>query len=97
MAGGQINTFNFLVILTAALGSFTYGFTVNVTGPVLGMPSFYQYFHLNITQTTGVIGGRLSSAQIRACRLLTDPPLNSYSWMLLWWWYRRRPCRSLGL
>ncbi|EXJ66148.1 uncharacterized protein A1O5_10764 [Cladophialophora psammophila CBS 110553] len=56
MAGRKVNPYNFLVVLTVALGSFTYGFTVNVTGPVLGMPSFYHYFNLDITSTTGVIG-----------------------------------------
>lgn len=58
MIGSEVSNFNFLVILTAALGSFTFGFTVNITGGVLGMPSFYDYFRLNITSTTGVIGGK---------------------------------------
>ncbi|KAL2832188.1 putative sugar transporter [Aspergillus pseudoustus] len=52
----KISTYNLLVVLAAALGSFTFGFTVNVTGPVLGMPTFYDYFDLDIEQTTGVIG-----------------------------------------
>ncbi|KAF9889092.1 hypothetical protein FE257_008069 [Aspergillus nanangensis] len=57
MAGkNNISTYNLLVVLAAALGSFTFGFTVNVTGPVLGMASFYDYFNLDIRQTTGVIG-----------------------------------------
>ncbi|OQU98050.1 hypothetical protein CLAIMM_03883 [Cladophialophora immunda] len=52
----QISTYNFLIVVVVALGSVTFGFTVNVTGPVLGMPSFYEYFHLDVTQTSGVIG-----------------------------------------
>lgn len=58
MFGGKVNKYNILVVLTAALGSYTYGFTVNATGSVLGMASFYDYFRLDITSTTGVIGGR---------------------------------------
>ncbi|KAL2704463.1 hypothetical protein AAEP93_005534 [Penicillium crustosum] len=54
---GTVSTYNLLVVITAALGSFTFGFTVNVTGPVLGMPSFYDYFGLDINETTSVIGG----------------------------------------
>lgn len=58
MGGDKTSTFNFLVVITAALGSFSFGFNTNVTGSVLGMPSFYEYFNLNIEVTTGVIGGK---------------------------------------
>lgn len=70
---GTVSTYNLLVVITAALGSFTFGFTVNVTGPVLGMPSFYDYFGLDINETTSVIGGKFFAWA------LTLPPWTSHS------------------
>lgn len=53
MSATKVNYYNLLVILIAAIGSFTFGFTVNASGSVLGMASFYNYFQLDIPSTTG--------------------------------------------
>lgn len=90
----SVGTYNLLAVLAAAIGSFTFGFTVNVTGPVLGMPSFYEYFDLNINQTTGVIGGEIYLA--RNSQTPPNPISYSYPRMLFWWWDCRRHVGRLG-
>lgn len=90
----NINTYNLLAVLAAAIGSFTFGFTVNVTGPVLGMASFYKYFDLNINQTTGVIGGEIYL--VRNHQTPPNPLPYSYPRMLFWWRDCRRYAGRLG-
>lgn len=59
MADRRIGVYNVLVILTTALGSFTYGFNSAVIGAVFGLPSFFEYFDLSLTgsDSATIIGG----------------------------------------
>jgi hypothetical protein len=57
MSSQHGNTFNFLVVFTAALGSFTYGFNGTVLGGVFGLPSFWTYFDISIQGTSAIVGG----------------------------------------
>lgn len=60
-AGG--NAYNFLIIFTVALGSFTYGFNSSIIGAVFGLPSFFEYFNLTLagSDSASVIGGTYSN------------------------------------
>ena len=56
---GQGNFYNYAIILTVALGSFTYGFTSSIIGAVFGLPSFFTYFDLSLSgkRSSDIIGG----------------------------------------
>jgi uncharacterized membrane protein len=56
---GQGNLYNYLVIFTVALGSFTYGFTSSIIGAVFGLPAFFDYFSLSLSGSSSadIIGG----------------------------------------
>ncbi|EXL91361.1 general substrate transporter [Fusarium oxysporum II5] len=43
---GTSTTYNFLIIFFVALGSFTYGFNSAISGSVIGLSSFLDYFNL---------------------------------------------------
>ncbi|KAL7754948.1 hypothetical protein ACKLNR_014705 [Fusarium oxysporum f. sp. zingiberi] len=43
---GTSTTYNFLIIFFVALGSFTYGFNSAISGSVIGLSSFLNYFNL---------------------------------------------------
>lgn len=43
------STFNFVLVLFVALGSFLYGFNSAITGTLFGLPAFYEYFGLELT------------------------------------------------
>src|SRR6478752_155380 len=43
---GTNTTYNFLIIFFVALGSFTYGFNSAISGSVIGLSSFLNYFNL---------------------------------------------------
>lgn len=57
--GNRGNAFNFLVIFTVALGSFTYGYNSSIIGSVFGLPSFFTYFDLTLagSDSASIIGG----------------------------------------
>jgi hypothetical protein len=57
---GQGTFYNYGVILTVALGSFTYGFTSSIIGAVFGLPSFFEYFDLTLSgkKSADIIGGK---------------------------------------
>jgi hypothetical protein len=46
---GNVSTFNFILVFFVALGSFLYGFNSAIVGTVFGLPSFYEYFDLELT------------------------------------------------
>ena len=52
--------YNYLIVITVALGSFTYGFSSSIIGAVLGLPAFYTYFALDPTSDYGssILGGK---------------------------------------
>ncbi|KAF2021156.1 general substrate transporter [Aaosphaeria arxii CBS 175.79] len=59
MATGSF--YNFLLVFFVALGSFTYGFNSAIIGSVLGLPSFFKHFDLdlegaNVEETNRIIG-----------------------------------------
>jgi hypothetical protein len=67
--------YNFLVIFFVALGSFTYGFNSAISGSVLGLASFLNYFNLsttgaNATQGNHLIGGKLEILQLLVGNIL---------------------------
>ncbi|KAL4878001.1 hypothetical protein BJY04DRAFT_221575 [Aspergillus karnatakaensis] len=45
------SAYNFLAVLTAGLGSFTYGFNSAIIGSILGFPGFFSYFGLSLDDT----------------------------------------------
>jgi hypothetical protein len=55
----MVSTYNILIVFTAALGSFTYGFDSAIIGSVLGLPSFFSYFNLTLNGagSASIIGG----------------------------------------
>lgn len=55
----MVSKYNILVVFTAALGSFTYGFDSAIIGSVFGLPSFFAYFNLslNASSSASIIGG----------------------------------------
>ncbi|KAH8595049.1 general substrate transporter [Bisporella sp. PMI_857] len=52
------SAYNFLVVFTVALGSFTYGFNSSIIGSVFGLPGFFEYFDLTLggKKSTPIIG-----------------------------------------
>ncbi|KAH7013003.1 general substrate transporter [Ilyonectria destructans] len=54
--------YNFLVIFFVALGSFTYGFNSAISGSVLGLSSFLNYFQLSTTGPNATKGNHLIGA-----------------------------------
>jgi hypothetical protein len=59
--GAKGNSYNFIVVFFAALGSFTYGFSSSIIGAVFGLSSFYDYFNISLKTSEGndIIGGRV--------------------------------------
>jgi hypothetical protein len=58
MAGG--NGYNYLIVFFAALGSFTYGYNSAIIGSVLGLPSFFSYFNIDLTGPNASYGNRIT-------------------------------------
>ncbi|KAH7118344.1 major facilitator superfamily domain-containing protein [Dactylonectria macrodidyma] len=54
--------YNFLTIFFVALGSFTYGFNSAISGSVLGLASFLNYFNLSTTGPNSTQGNHLIGA-----------------------------------
>lgn len=56
---GHSSVYNFLVVLTTGLGSFTYGFSSAIIGSIFGLPAFFSYFGLTLTgaDSAPIIGG----------------------------------------
>ncbi|KAL2858501.1 putative sugar transporter [Aspergillus pseudoustus] len=54
----MVSTYNILIVFTAALGSFTYGFDSAIIGSVFGLPSFFSYFNLTLNEagSASIIG-----------------------------------------
>ena len=59
------NTYNFMVVFFAALGSFTYGYSSSIIGAVFGLPAFFEFMDISLTGPNAGkgeqdIGGRAS-------------------------------------
>ncbi|KFZ16138.1 hypothetical protein V501_02371 [Pseudogymnoascus sp. VKM F-4519 (FW-2642)] len=76
MTGG--NRYNFLIVFFVALGSFTYGFNAAIIGSVYGLPSFLEYFHIELTgpnssygtQITGATNGLFAGGGMIGCMIV---------------------------
>ena len=57
--GAEGNSYNFIVVFFAALGSFTYGYCSSIIGAVFGLSAFYDYFNISLKTKEGndIIGG----------------------------------------
>ena len=55
----KANRYNFLIASFVTLGSFTYGYNSSVTAGVVGLPTFFKYFGIDTTTSTGnsIFGG----------------------------------------
>ncbi|OCT51766.1 sugar transporter [Cladophialophora carrionii] len=53
MIRAKANTYNFAVTFFVALGSFTYGYNSSVMASVLGLPSFFSYFNIDVDTNSG--------------------------------------------
>jgi hypothetical protein len=55
----MVSSYNILIVFTAALGSFTYGYDSALIGSVFGLPSFFAYFNLTLNGagSASIIGG----------------------------------------
>jgi hypothetical protein len=68
MAGG--NAYNFVIVFTVALGSFTYGYNSSIIGSVFGLPSFFKYFNLSLDGTSAIVGGQYRPHAPRGSEML---------------------------
>ncbi|OAP57937.1 hypothetical protein AYL99_08675 [Fonsecaea erecta] len=51
--GTKANRYNFLIAFFVTLGSFTYGYNSSVTAGVIGLPTFFKYFDIDVTTSSG--------------------------------------------
>ena len=51
--------YNFLIVLIVTFGSLTYGYNSAIIGAVIGLPSFFEYFNIDIKSSGGsrITGG----------------------------------------
>lgn len=51
--------YNFLIVLIVTFGSLTYGYNSAIIGAVIGLPSFFEYFNIDIKSESGsrITGG----------------------------------------
>ena len=74
------NSYNFLVVFFVTFGSLTYGYNSAIIGAVIGLPSFFEYFNIDIKSNKGsqITGGmllvylRISSGKTFMSPSLTD-------------------------
>ncbi|CAG9955462.1 unnamed protein product [Clonostachys rosea f. rosea IK726] len=59
---GTSTRYNFLIIFFVALGSFTYGFNSAISGSVLGLSSFLNYFDISTTGPGATKSNRIIGA-----------------------------------
>lgn len=54
-----VNKYNFLVVFFVTFGSLTYGYNSAIIGAVIGLPSFFEYFNIDIKSDAGsrITGG----------------------------------------
>ena len=54
-----MNYYNFLIVYLVTFGSLTYGYNSAIIGSVIGLPSFFDYFHINEKTSAGsrITGG----------------------------------------
>lgn len=54
-----VNLYNFLIVYLVTFGSLTYGYNSAIIGAVIGLPSFFDYFHIDVKSSAGsrITGG----------------------------------------
>lgn len=54
-----VNNYNLLVVFCVTFGSLTYGYNSAIIGAVIGLPSFFAYFNIDIKSDGGsrITGG----------------------------------------
>ena len=57
--GAKGNSYNFMVVFFAALGSFTYGFNSSIIGAIFGLPQFFEYFNIDLEGPNAGEGNRI--------------------------------------
>jgi hypothetical protein len=57
MAAGT--SYNYLIVFFVTFGSLTYGYNSAIIGAVIGLPSFFEYFNIDIKSSGGsrITGG----------------------------------------
>ncbi|OCT46100.1 hypothetical protein CLCR_00414 [Cladophialophora carrionii] len=68
--------YNFLIVLIVTFGSLTYGYNSAIIGAVIGLPSFFQYFNIDIksgdgSRITGATNGLFAGGGFIGCYLIT--------------------------
>lgn len=58
------NSYNFLVVFFAALGSFTYGYNSSIIASVFGLPAFFAYFNISLDGPHAAEGNRIIGGEI---------------------------------
>jgi hypothetical protein len=63
--------YNFLIVLIVTFGSLTYGYNSAIIGAVIGLPSFFQYFNIDIKSEGGsrITGGADPYTPTSGCTL----------------------------
>lgn len=81
--GAKGNSYNFIVVFFAALGSFTYGFSSSIIGAVFGLAGFFDYFNITYGTSHGndIIGGTVMSDLVPFMGLIT---FRSCQWLVRW-------------
>ncbi|OAL34558.1 hypothetical protein AYO20_06188 [Fonsecaea nubica] len=73
---GAGNRYNFLVVFFVTFGSLTYGYNSAVIGAVIGLPSFFTYFDIDIkssggSRITGATNGLFAGGGFIGCIFIT--------------------------
>ncbi|KAI1613535.1 general substrate transporter [Exophiala viscosa] len=71
-----MNYYNFLIVYLVTFGSLTYGYNSAIIGSVIGLPSFFDYFHINEktsagSRITGATNGLFAGGGLLGCWFIT--------------------------
>ncbi|KAK5404282.1 hypothetical protein LTR06_009841 [Exophiala xenobiotica] len=71
-----VNAYNFLIVYLVTFGSLTYGYNSAIIGAVIGLPSFFEYFNIDIksndgSQITGATNGLFAGGGLLGCWFIT--------------------------
>ena len=76
MAAAKANRYNFLIVFLATFGSLTYGYNSAIIGAVIGLPSFFTYFDIDVkssegSRITGACNGLFAGGGLIGCFIIT--------------------------
>ncbi|KAK6380278.1 uncharacterized protein PV06_05565 [Exophiala oligosperma] len=71
-----VNAYNFIIVYLVTFGSLTYGYNSAIIGAVIGLPSFFKYFNIDIkssegSQITGATNGLFAGGGLLGCWFIT--------------------------